>query len=549
MDITISDVDNSGLMNTQTQEQTNSDELVDTFSKGVIFQASSFGLSKIFGMVFTILILNYFVAQESDLFFSANAFAMLIASFAGLGLSVGAIKFIPGFALKKDGESIKKQIASSVALLCICVVIIFCISWIISPYVEELNKQFEQSLQLIFLVFLLSLVIIVTSYLQSALNALKQFFTTSFTQVAIQILRVVVILVLIYVGLTFAFEMFAGYVVTYALVCVYLTWTVYKKIGKMSGEWKIDFSSLKKNIQFGFPLYIAGTMDTLLTQMDIVIIALFLGDNPGMVSGYVAVALIVRNIAPMIAAPISAVQQPILVEEHDKKSEDMFHKVVKQTSRLSLYVGLMVLLVFLAFDKALLGLVAKDYVENAYMIWLFAPFVIAVLFGVSSRNALMARGHVKTLFLLSLIIATINILLDVWLIPTIGIAGAAIGSSVAIVVGEIMAIYFANRKFGAAVHPDTIKALLAFVITLLVCFVPLPYITTLADFSAGGVISLIISMSTACSAYLIVLFLIGGFRRQDIEMGHKFLQNNKLAFVSDILRPYTSAVADMFGMK
>jgi len=43
--------------------------------------------------------------------------------------------------------------------------------------------------------------------------------------------------------------------------------------------------------------------------------------------------------------------------------------------------------------------------------------------------------------------------------------------------------------------------------------------------------------------------LIGGFRRQDIEMGHKFLQNNKLAFVSDILRPYTSAVADMFGMK
>ncbi|MFH0927519.1 MAG: polysaccharide biosynthesis C-terminal domain-containing protein [Candidatus Micrarchaeota archaeon] len=521
--------------------------IVDTFSKGVIYQMGSFGLSKMLGVAFTIIVLNYFATQESDLLFTANAFVNTISTLASLGLGLAAVKFFPGMIMRKEGGRIRTEILSAIVLMAIIMAALFGAAYVLPKVFPGLEFVDWSTLGgLVAVIFALSLLVLETAYITSVLNAFKQFFATSLVTAIIQVLRLLIVLALIYFGLGKAFEMLSGYALTYTIVGVYLAWVAWGKIKEIGGTAKLDFWSLKRNIAFGLPIYLSSIIDSFLTQMDIILIAFFLGGNPGIVSGYTAVILIVRNIAPVIVSPLVNVQQPILAEEHDRGSP-VFLKITREVSRWAFYLGLPTLLVFLAFDFAFMHLIAPAYAQNAYIMWLFAPFVIASLLSISFRNALMARGHVKTLLGISVMAVAINLALDWWLIPTAGIAGAAIGSSIAIVCAESTAIFMAGRKFGGQIHPDVLKAFGAFLAALGLAFVNLPYFGQLAVFSRGGILALVLSMTVVCTAYLAVLFALRGFKSRDFETGLGFLENNGLAWVSGLLKPACDAAVKYTG--
>ena len=521
--------------------------ITDVFSKGIIYHMTSFGISKIFGILFTIVILNYFAAGESDLYFTANAFVSTISSIAGLGLGIAAIKFLPGMVLRKEGNKLKTEVLSAIVFLAILIMVFFVGAIIVPYFVPQLRFfDFEQFSGIAIIAFLLAFMILESAYVSSVLNAFKEFFSTSLINVIVQVLRFLILLALIYFGSAKAAQMLGGYVLSYAVVLVYLLWVLHGKIKKISGEAKIDFSSLEKSLKFGLPLYMGSVIDTFLTQMDIILIAYFLGDQPGIVSGYTAAILIIRNIAPMVAAPIITVQQPILVEEYERKSE-MFLKITREVSRWAFYLGLPALLVFLAFDVAFLQIIAKNYVTNSYLMWLFAPFVIFTLLGISFRNSLMARGHVKTLLGVSVLMVALNFGLDWTLIPVMGVAGAAIGSSLSIMIGESIVVWRANRKFGATPHTDIFKALIAFGISLGLAFVSLPYFGQLTVFAQGGILKLVLSMTIVCLVYLAGLFLLKGFKRRDFETGLRFLEKNTFVWLADLIRPVCESVIKYTG--
>ena len=512
-------------------------DITDIFSKGILYHFTSFGISKVFGIAFTIVLLNYFSAYESDLYFTANAFVATISSLAGLGLGVAAVKFLPGMILRKEGSKIKTEILSATVLVAAIMVLLFVIGYIVPNYISEIRLfDFGEFSDVAILTFALAFVILESSYISAVLNAFKEFFATSMLNALVQIVRLIFLFGLIYFGATGAAQMLGGYGVSYLVATVYLLWVLRKRLSKIAGEARINFIGLTDSIKFGMPVYLSGIIETFLTHIDVIMIAYFLGDQPGVVSGYTAAVLIIRNIAPMIVSPLMTVQQPILVEEHERKS-GAFLKITKEVSRWAFYLGLPVLLVFMAFDVAFMQIIAKDYVENAVLIWLFSPLVIFTFFGISARNALMARGHVKTLFAVSLIMVAINLVANYVLIQSMGVAGAAIASSISIVVGESMIVWFANRKFGAVPHMDIAKALFAFAIALGVAFVNLPYFGQLPIYAQEGVLNLVVSMTIVCVVYLAVLFLLKGFVKRDFETGLRFLEKNKLVWLAQIVKP------------
>jgi O-antigen/teichoic acid export membrane protein len=325
-------------------------------------------------------------------------------------------------------------------------------------------------------------------------------------------------------------------------VLVYVLWVIWGRLKKMpSQKTEFKFNLLTRNVTFGFPVYISTVIDSFITQMDVIMIGFFLGGSPGIVSGYAAVIAFVRNIGPVVSVPLGEVQVPILVEEFEKKSE-AFGKIVKEISRWTVYLGVPVMCVFLVYSDALLGIVANKYRDNAYLMWYFVPFVLATLISASSRNALLARGHVKVLLLVSSIIVGINFAINWALIPAIGVAGAAIGSSVAAVIGEGTAVYFARKKFDAKLHFDIIKAFAAGTAAVALGYISLPLIGTLAAFGASGILNLIIGMSITCSIYILGIVLLKGLKRIDFERGMSILRRQKLGVLADIANPFVNII-------
>ncbi|MFH1306189.1 MAG: oligosaccharide flippase family protein [Candidatus Micrarchaeota archaeon] len=520
------------------------EDISGTVAKGAFFKLGSAGFGKVFGLVFTIIVLNFFSAEQSDLFFEANAFVLALTSLAALGLAVAAIKFIPTFLVQKKYGKVKTTVVSAVVALFVVGVLISAGLFLLE---EKIVERYGGGMAPILpIVALVSIVLLPLGYLSSVLNAFKAFKEAAISVFLFQILKLLGIGILIYFSLAFAYELMGAFFISYLIVLAYVGWEVIRRLSKLSGETTFSPSVLWKNIKFGFPVYISAIIESFVTQMDVILIGFFLGASPGIVSGYAAVIVFVRNIGPVVSIPISEVQTPILVEQFEKKSE-MFGKITKELSRWTVYFGIPVLCVFLVYADSLLGIVANKYKDNAYLMWLFIPMVLAALISTSARSALLARGHVKILLAVSITIVAVNLAVDWTLIPAIGVAGAAIGSSLAATLGEGGAVVAAYKKFGAKLHFDVVKALIAGVVAVGAGFVALPYIGTLSAFATQGVIHLVLGMGISCVIYSVALLLMKGIKRKDWEIGFRLMEKQGFGKYSGYIRPVANIICNYTG--
>ncbi|PIT84317.1 hypothetical protein COU37_04065 [Candidatus Micrarchaeota archaeon CG10_big_fil_rev_8_21_14_0_10_45_29] len=557
-------------MGNEKEERENQTEVTNTFAGGALVKLGSMGFVKVLGLVFTFIIINFFATAESDLFFQANAYVLGLVSIASLGLGISVVKFTPECMLRKKYEEAKTRIWTSIvasSLMSVIIIIAIIGAYYLLDYValeipagagggiidsalaeaaKASNYLHRLGLPLLAITGVVALFSVVGAYLGATLNAFKRFEIGAIGNVAFQILRLLFIGALIYFGAATANSMMGAYAATYFIILVFFAWAIWKKWNEIPGETKISVKILKKDIKFGMPIYASAMLESLITYMDVILVGAFLGEHPGIVTGYAAVIAFVRNIGPVIIGPITDVQLPMLVEEFEKKTP-MFAKMTKEISRWSVYLGIPVLCVFLVYADALLGILAKDYVENAYLMWLFVPFVLATLISASFRNALIARGHVYTLLIASIIALTLNFGMDVALIPVIGVAGAAIASSVAAVFGEGYAVWAARAKFGAKLHYDILKGIAAGAVAVGAGYISLPYAGMLSAWATFGILQLVVGMGITCIVYSIALLLLKGLKRRDFALGLVFLEKRGFSRAVPFVNPFVELVCKYTG--
>ncbi|MFA5108137.1 MAG: oligosaccharide flippase family protein [Candidatus Micrarchaeia archaeon] len=531
-------------MEEMTAPQKEKHALVDTFAKGTLYKFGSMGIIKAISFITTLLIINFLLPAQADLFFEANAIAITLSSFCGLGLSVAAIRYIPAYMVKKEFGKVKTQIWTSIAALAgICIIVA-----IFAVIFEQTFADYYGAgiIPLIPLCMIGMTGLIFLVYLGSTLNALKQFGVSSAASAAMAVLKVILIGGVIAAGIGTAYTIMGAFAASQAIVAMYMMWHIYGKFKEHENAAKFDFGILRRDAAFGLPVYISGMLDTLVTQIDVLMIGIFLGENPGVVAGYSAVVLIVRNIGPMIFSPISDVQQPMLVEHFEAKNE-FTSNIIRETTRWTMYLGIPFLCMFLIFSAPILQIMAKPYWENAWLVWAFAPFVISTLVSISSRNALLARGHVKILLVVSAIAVGLNVVLNIVLIPIIGVLGAAIASSIAAVIGESYAVIKARQMVGARLHPDILKAFAAGAVMVGLSFIALPGMGSIFDFSMQGIIQLVIAVCISYVIYGIAFLVVKGINAKDWHMIYVFLEKNKLGIVVSYLKPVSDALCKYTG--
>lgn len=202
--------------------------------------------------------------------------------------------------------------------------------------------------------------------------------------------------------------------------------------------------NLKEVISYSIPAYFANIVQYFSYRLDIFIVNIFLGIRE---VGLYALALNISQTIWLFSGTISNVLYPNIASSSD------FSAIAQRTSRvakLTLWSNTVIALAIAVISKNLLPFVfGSEFQESVpSLLWLL-PGVAA--FGITNvvSSYVVGIGKPRLTFLFAVVCLVVMVTLDLFLVPSWGIDGASIASSVAYFVTTLVSIIVFVRESGA----------------------------------------------------------------------------------------------------
>lgn len=215
-------------------------------------------------------------------------------------------------------------------------------------------------------------------------------------------------------------------------------------------DFRFNFSKSKFQKQivasswkYAFKTYLGSVSEFLIYKVDIYIIAFFL---PKASLGLYVIAVNVVERIWMVSEAVSRVLFAKLVNVKTEEERNYFTVYTLQgTFLLSLVAALGLLLFGKIFVDLFFG---ANYSESVLFIYILLPGVVLQSTALMTKKVLEARGYPGTNAKASIACLVLNILLNIVLIPRIGVFGAAIATSVTYILYFYVQSHSLRNKFG-----------------------------------------------------------------------------------------------------
>jgi O-antigen/teichoic acid export membrane protein len=224
------------------------------------------------------------------------------------------------------------------------------------------------------------------------------------------------------------------------------------------GQWVVLDRRLKQHVEPGpkhyepkiwlatsLPIFVVEGFYLLLTYVDILALEHF--GTPDDVAVYYAGARLLAIVAFVYFAIAGATTHKF-TQYHVAGDKERLASFFKETTRWTFWPSLAVCAAILAFGKPLLALFGGNFAQGYAVMFILAIGMLArAAVGPAERllNMLGERKQCATVYAIAF---AINLVLCVVLIPRIGIEGAALSTSSALVVESIMLFRLAKRRLG-----------------------------------------------------------------------------------------------------
>ncbi|MDX8361122.1 flippase [Cytobacillus sp. IB215316] len=207
---------------------------------------------------------------------------------------------------------------------------------------------------------------------------------------------------------------------------------------------QIETKSLKEILHISIPMYLTSAMSLILNWTDVVMLGVFQSTSA------VGIYSIVLKLSLLISFSLSSINMIILPKFSELHWEGRKHdliKIFRFSSRLIVWTSIPLLFIIILFAPALLGIFGDVYVEGVIpLIILCIGQCINACAG-SVMQLLNMTGNEKLARNAIVISAVTNVLGNLILIPFFGMIGAAVATSLSIIVREVMASIYAYKIF------------------------------------------------------------------------------------------------------
>jgi len=261
--------------------------------------------------------------------------------------------------------------------------------------------------------------------------------------------------------------------------------------------------------RFSLPMMLNRVLLYSNNQTEIVFLGIL---APAITLGVFGVARRLSVLLSALLASVSILFNPMVAGLHHTGRTRELDRVFKTATRWLFTLGLPLFLAEALFGSSILSVFGKGFENGAAALAILA-FGQLVNVGTGTVSNLQAMaGYAKLTLLNAVLFLSLSIVLDVLLIPTFGLLGAAIANSTSLVIVNVLRLWQIRRNLGLSPYDRTflrpiVAGVGAGVVSLLV---PLPHLAEALVLCARiGVLG---------SVYLLVLVALG-FEEVDREVG------------------------------
>ncbi len=197
---------------------------------------------------------------------------------------------------------------------------------------------------------------------------------------------------------------------------------------------------LKEVLWFGFYIVLANSIGMINVQIDSLMVGHFMSETD---VGYYAVAIIFVEGLRLIPDSVQRITTPTIANYYGKQEYEKIHELMKNSMLKVLAITILISFTLISLGQFLIELLFKEEFLSAYyplLILLVGYSFYAPVLSIS--GALAGIGKVALMSKLSFICALMNTILNILLIPKYGITGAAIATSISLIITASLKLYF-----------------------------------------------------------------------------------------------------------
>ena len=271
------------------------------------------------------------------------------------------------------------------------------------------------------------------------------------------------------------------------------------------------FTYMKEYLQFSLPLTPTALIRWVTESSDRYLVTYFLG--LGSVGVYSA-ACSIGNLIQLLVSPLQLILLPEISKLFDENKIDQVRTYMSHSLRYFLLITIPAVFGISALAKPLLGVfTTQDFLSGWFVIPIIAfSGLLAGIFQIFV-NIMFLVKETKSITYINIVAAASNVLLNLLLIPSIGIGGAALSTLISYFLMIVFCIHVSMKHFVFDFYfYDIVKS----------TFSSLAMYLFVSHFIISNVYELFGIAGMGVFVYIFLMFIIGGFSKREISLVKKF---------------------------
>jgi len=479
---------------------------VQRFARDIGFSFASLAVISLTGFILRIFLARYLGAGDLGLYtltFTVYSFGMLFSVF---GISAALIKYVAEF--KDDVPRTRLLVTSGSITATLIGCIVGLIVYVCSNPIANAFFDMPELGGLLRIVAISLPFVALETVVLGFLNGLRRMRLFAFIRITEHILLIV---------LTVALVLWGGYGIRGAVFAIVLSIIIMSLFSLFSIRRSLVRPALEQYapaikilLAFGGYVVLANGMGLIQTYTDSIMLGYFMTDVD---VGLYAVAVVIAYAMRLPSQAIQTITNPTIATYWRRgevdKIEDLINRIMKYTAAFIIPVGFLVGF----FGHEIITLIFGAEFTPAVLP--LQILLIGAVFGAiqaSVGTALSSTAYVNMVFNLTGITVVANIILNLLLIPRLGITGAAIATSTSMIIAVLLHLYFTQRLIRIKIYWSWFAKLFAFTALLVG-----------ATYGLGLIVNHYICVPIAVIILIIVL-LKYFFTREDLRLLRKIIR-------------------------
>ena len=449
------------------------------------------------GLIFIPIITKNFSTSDYGVWAQVNTLVALVPNIVNLGLTYTMVRFL---AAEKDKEIIRQSFYSMMALVLASTIVMIVVFIVFSTQIA--NALFDGSMQIMWIVTGIAFFSCINLMLLSYFRTFQQIAYYSIFLVLQTYIGVGVSIVLTL--LKYPIEVVVlGLLSGYLIVFIVMALLILKQLG-----FTLKFKSLTEELKFAIPTVPNNVSSWVVDSSDKFVIGICLGSaavgcySPGYALG---------SILLMFLTPFAVLLPAVLPEYFESGDMDKVDTFLTYSMKYYLLITVPAAVGMSLLSKPLLYILTTTIIaDSGYMI---TPLVAlgAIFMGIYGivNNIIILEKKTSILGYIWITVAVLNIVLNIFAVPYLGIYGAGLATLVCYFFAFLVTMFYSS-KFARL--PFDVKSIIKILISSAIMGV-FVYII-----NPQGIINILIVILISVVIYFVVLFLLRGIDKKEINL-------------------------------